>query len=356
MTRSLRAASARHRGWRWLLVVGGLLLVVAAIRSASRPDGEWSFSGSTMGTSYTVRIAEPPAGDLSEGMLADTIQRVLDEIDGAMSTYDPDSELSRFNRNTSGEPVLASPALLAVLTTSLEIGRTSRGALDVTVGGLVRAWGFGPDDLPPDSTPTPHAWESGLVDVTVDEEAGTIRKSDPRVEIDLSAIAKGFGVDEVAKALERHGVSNYLVEVGGEIRLAGSRPGGGPWRVGVEAPDADLRGLARTLVLTDIAVATSGDYRNARSVGGEMRSHFIDPRTGLPMPYRGISVTVLNQRAMVADGWATAMSVLGWEEGLAVAEEEGLAVLFVREVEGALESRESSRFTTLTGAAREEAS
>lgn len=309
----------------------------------------WGFSGAIMGTTYNVRLGRLLPESIDPERLADTIRAILDSVDTSMSTYAPDSELNALSRHAGTNWVPVSSGLAAVIEVALDVGARSGGALDVTVGDLVEAWGFGPGEL---DLPFPTPREGSMVrpaGLELDRATSRARKTDPDISLDLSAVAKGFGVDEVARGLERHGVLDYLVEVGGEIRVAGQRADGTPWRVGVEAPEPGGRELYRTLRLTGVAVATSGDYRNIRTVGGKRISHFIDPRTGEPVPYRGTSVTVLHREAASADAWATAMSVLGRDAGIQVAESEGIAVLFVERTGDGYRSTESTAFTAKAG-------
>ncbi len=187
----------------------------------------------------------------------------------------------------------------------------------------------------------------GYERIVVDAEAGTLTKTHPLTVADLSAVAKGYGVDQVAEALEDMGVLAFMVEIGGEIRARGRKAGGAPWRAGIEAPDAEVRSIYRAVDLVDMAIATSGDYRNYYEIDGVRYAHLIDPRTGRPARHAGASVSVLHPRAAVADAWATALSVLGPDEGFALAEREGLAAFFLTRAEGGLVSRATRAFEQL---------
>ena len=263
-----------------------------------------------------------------------------------MSTYDEGSELSRFNAHVSPEPFAASAAVLEVFLVAQRVSAASGGALDVTVEPLVEAWGFGPDGgpltLPEDDRIEELRSHVDFRKITVDSASSSLVKADPGVVADLSAIAKGYGVDRVADLLLGLGFTDFLVEVGGELRSSGAKTGGEPWAVGVEAPVPDALRLYATMQLADESLATSGDYRNFWDAGERRYSHIIDPRTGRPLPYVGSAVTVIHKRAALADAWATAMSVLGPDAGVALADELGLGVIFVRQGEfGLLETRSS---------------
>jgi thiamine biosynthesis lipoprotein len=211
-------------------------------------------------------------------------------------------------------------------------GRTN-GAYDVTVGPLVNLWGFGRSgrrDAPPSSDEI----EALLPRIGYDKlEAQTqppaLRKAAADLEVDLSSIAKGWGVDQLADLLEREGIRNYLVEIGGELRAAGSKSPGQPWRIAVERPIAGQRSVQRVVNLTDVAMATSGDYRNFFEQGGQRYSHTIDPRSGLTVQHRLASVTVFASTCAEADGWATALMALGDRLAPAVADRHGIEALFI---------------------------
>ena len=215
----------------------------------------------------------------------------------------------------------------------MTIGAASGGAYDVTVGPLVRLWGFGPDGAV-ETAPSTEAVaqlrrEIGQDALDFDTDMGTLLKRAPR-ELDFSSIAKGYAVDLAARALEELGLSDFLLEVGGEMRLSGYSPRGDRWRVAIEQPDATLRAVALAIPVTNASVATSGDYRNYFEVDGVRYSHSIDPRTGYPVRHDLVSVTVVHESAMVADGWATALVILGMPAALEVAEKQALAVYFIQ--------------------------
>ena len=343
------------RRTRALLVAGMILLLGFSgwrLFFAAPPGPYVALSGRSMGTTWDVKVASRGLrGDAVRGLAA-TIQARLDHVESLMSTYDPDSELMRFNRQASTEPFPASPETLAVFAAAREVSRLSSGAFDVTVKPLVEAWGFGAasrDDDPPSDAEIQSLRERvGWDRIAVDPPAGTLRKTRADVEADLSAIAKGFGVDEVADALAGLGYENYLVEVGGELRARGRRLDGLHWRVAIERPDATTRAIQEVIELRDQAMATSGDYRNYYERDGVRLSHTIDPRDGHPIRHRLASVTVLHATAMQADGLATALDVLGPDEGYTLAVREGLAAyLLVRGEDGGFEVRATPAFSAL---------
>lgn len=301
--------------------------------------------GSTMGTSYAVRLADPVAN--SEG-LGREIQLRLDEIDNRMSTYLAESDVTRFNLSASTDWFPVARSTCEVVALSLSVSALTNGAFDITVGPLVDLWGFGPDgqiDEPPAPELLAETREvTGYEAVSTDCRRPAIRKSRARIRIDLSAVAKGYSVDVLADLLKAKGYRNYLVEVGGEMRIAGTKADGEAWRVGIEAPVREQRDVYDALDVTDTAVASSGDYRNYFEIDGRFYSHTIDPRTGAPVTHATGGVTVLAATAAYADAMATALLVLGADDGLELAERENIAALFLTRTAGGVSATVSSRF------------
>jgi thiamine biosynthesis lipoprotein len=306
------------------------------------PVPELHMSGRTMGTTYNVKYRPTQSAPALKAMQME-VDALLAEINHTMSTYDPESELSRFNRLDTTDWVSASASLHAVLKTALEVGAQSEGAFDITVGPLVNLWGFGPE-FHPDRVPLEHdiaaaRTRSGLDKVTLSDTQPAIRKHRPDVFLDLSGIAKGYGVDRVAELMTAHAIEHYMVEIGGEIRVRGLKEHDTPWRIAIEKPLPGERSVQTVLALSDIAFATSGNYRNFFEIAGRRYSHTIDPSTGWPVDNHLVSVTVLADTSMRADAWATAFQVLGPERGMAIAERINLPVLFVIERDGQFEEQ-----------------
>ncbi len=285
-----------------------------------------------MGTRYTVTLPAP-IDDAMRTELAKLIEAELAAINRAMSTYDPHSELSEFNRREDSGWVPASRGLLEVLDSAARISASTHGAFDVTVGPLVNLWGFGPQystrRVPNDDIIERVRKSVGYQNVQTDPSAGAIRKTLGRTEVDLSGIAKGYGVDRVAMILDRLGFDDYLVEIGGEFRAKGTTAVGRPWRVAIEQPVAGRRSLGKTVVLGNRAIATSGTTKDFFEQDGRHYSHSIDPATGRPVEHPPMAVSVVADTAMEADGWATALLVLGPERGYSLAQARGLAALLV---------------------------
>ncbi len=339
---------------RLLLPLFLLILVVLAVRQLwFAAPARVVLTGSTMGTTWSVTLhaRDRTRADLRAARAA--IEARLDAVNRLMSTWDPESELSRLNRHASTEPFALSPETLEVLDLAREVSERTEGAFDVTVGPLVAAWGFGAGARAPGQTPdrAELATIRRRVDyrlLELDREAGTVHKRRPDVECDLSAIAKGFAVDEVARALERQGWDDFLVEIGGEVRARGERIEGGPWRVGIERPDPHGRSVHAAVDLSDLAMATSGDYRSFYEAGGRRLTHIVDPRTGRPPEGPVASVSVVHRDAVRADAWATALSVLGPEAGFEKAVAEGIGAHFLlRTPDGSLAARSTPAFPAL---------
>jgi thiamine biosynthesis lipoprotein len=330
------------------------LLLMVSLSGCSEPlrEAPITLKGQIFGTYYQVILAKPMTRD----QVADIEAGILDEleaVDASMSTYREDSELSNFNRSPVGEWQPLSPELMQVLEISRQVSKASDGAFDITVGGLVNLWSFGPEarpeKVPPEDQLEERLAQIGPDKVELDIEAGRARRLSD-VYVDLSAVAKGYGVDQVGDYLEAQGVDNFLVDIGGELVLSGHRDDSGdPWRVGVEVPDEHRQVAQYVLALTDMSVATSGDYRNYFEEDGKRYSHTIDPRTGRPVKHALASVTVLGDTTADADAWATALSVLGPQASLETARREGLAVLTLeRDGEGWI-SRVSAAFAERVG-------
>lgn len=303
-------------------------LALPAIAQPSSPMVE--ARGQTMGTTYMVKIFDPP-NELSDDWKLQ-IDAELRRVNDQMSTYLESSELSRFNRSELTEWFEVSPETAMVVAKSLEIFELTDGAFDVTIAPLVNAWSFGPgkrNRTPPDDSVVASLLEdvgSGGIQVQMDPPA--IRKSSPRLTIDLSAIAKGHGVDRVVELLGKMGAENVFVEIGGEVRVTGDKSGQ-PWTVGIQMPDTIGEVVAVAYPIADASIATSGDYRNYFEHQGVRYSHTINPRTGKPVSHSIASVSVVAPDCMTADAWATALSVLGPEDAPAIARKLGLDTLMM---------------------------
>ena len=312
-----------------------------------------TIAGETMGTTFRVMVVAD-SGSFDPIELGTTIEGRLDQIDGLMSHYRPDSELVRFNRTSSTLPYPFSPETLDVVEVAGALSRTTDGAFDITIGPLVDAWGFGPpgqaSKFLDDATIEKLQARVGYRYLELDRIESTLRKLRPDLTVDLSAIAKGYAVDALSSLLSEEGIRDYLIEIGGELRVSGLNENGKQWRIAIEYPAVGTPAIQRIVTMTDVAVATSGEYRNFYNLGGVRVSHTIDPRTGRPVTHRLLSVTVLADECMLADARATALEVLGPEEGYALANTEGWAALFViNSATGASTELESPAFSKRVG-------
>ena len=305
-----------------------------------------------MGTTYHVTVVTKTGGSIPG--LRDAVDRRLAEVNDQLSTWIQDSEISRFNRFAEvGEEFPVSADFLRVMAAAADVHRLSGGAWDGTVSPLVVLWGFGPDG-PALSSPSPERIAAALAEVGFDmievRDTGALVKHHAAVTVDLSSIAKGYGVDAVADVLRGRGFADFLVEIGGEVFAAGRRRDGRPWRVGINRPDPEAGPgeVYKVVPLGDEALATSGDYRSYVFEDGRRRSHVIDPRSGQPVTNGVVSASVLAPTCMMADGLATAVMVMGPEAGLTLIEGlEGVEALLVVERRGGfLEEHPSSGFRT----------
>lgn len=299
-----------------------------------------------MGTSYTIRVVVGDAPFDRED-LEQAITERLERINDLMSTWRPESELSRFNRHQGTDWFPVSAETAEVVAAGIRIGRMTDGAFDITVGPLVRLWQFGPDPHP--ALPTPEELDAtrtrvGREHLDVRLNPPALRKLRQDVEVDLSGIAKGYGVDAVARLLDERGLAAYLVEIGGEVRTRGAKPDGGGWIVGIEAPTPGRRSVRRTLELRGASLATSGDYRSFRDAEGRRWSHTIDPRTGRPIEHQLASVSVVAESCMESDALATALMVLGPDGAYDWARDNHVAALLVVRDGGGLVDRPTPEF------------
>lgn len=288
----------------------------------------YSLNGKTMGTRYTAIFHAPESIDATA--IGADLQAAVDKVDRQMSTWLPASDLCRLNDAPEGAWVTIPPELMEVLDTGLKIGNESHGAFDMGVGALVDAWGFGPSArsfAPHDPVPDLQVPARATTALDVDHALGRVRKRRP-TRLDLSGIAKGYGVDELARCLDRYGVENYLVGIDGEMRARGVKPGGNAWTVALEKPVFGQREVSGVIELADAAIATSGDYRHWVEVAGKRYAHTMDPRSGKPLSNAVAAVTVLMPTCVLADAWATALLVLGEKDGVGLAREKGIDAIF----------------------------
>ena len=324
------------------LFVGSLFFLLIIRREP--PAIENTMQGQVMGTYWIVKIHSTSL--LETEKIQTAIQAELDDVNAKMSTYLPDSELSRFNDHARTDIFPLSEKTRTVITAAQQISKESRGAFDISIKPLINLWGFGskPAENPPSEADIALAMGSiGYEKIHVGDQG--VKKDIIDLQIDVSAIAKGYAVDQVAEILNSLGHTQYMVDVGGEIRAKGKSTKKSAWKIGIETPDAERGTYTDIIALQDISIATSGDYRNFYEQDGKRISHTIDARTGLPITHRLASVSVLHSSAMMADGWATALNVLGPTEAMNIAQERNLPVMLIeREENGEHIVRYSSQF------------
>ena len=313
----------------------------------STPRDITNFTGHTMGTTFSIKII--PAESFNNYQKLELgIDSVLETVNQQMSTWDPNSEISKFNRNRLTDPIPVSVQLFEVVESAMSISEKTDGAFDITVFELMGLWGFGP--APKNGMPTDEEISKVLKRTGWDQIKlldNSIKKLNPKIKIDLNAIAKGYGVDQVFHYISSLGYTDMFVEIGGEIRCSGKNQYNKSWSLGIEDPEhgASLsRDLAGVVVLEDRATATSGNYKNFLDFDGEILGHTINPKSGIPLKTDVLSVTVLAESCMIADGWATALMAMDFETGKKlVRSEKGLDVIWIIERPGAYRKISSTK-------------
>ena len=293
-----------------------------------------TISGNTMGTSYHIKWLSDDIGP----QLQTKIDLKLAQLNAQVSTYDPQSTIAQYNQSPTQTPIKIAPEFETIANTASELYQLTQGKLDVTMGPLVNLWGFGPDSitqLPTEPQIQQALQKMGLNSFTLSN--GYIQKNVAGAKLDFAAIAKGYGVDMVAQLLTEQGIEHYMVEIGGEIKLQGHNQAQQPWRVAILQPTDNQQNIQKVIQAGDMAIATSGDYMNYYEYQQQRYNHLLDPSTGKPIQSSLASVTVLHQSCMVADGYATALTVMGLPQALAYANKHKLAAMFI--------SRENEVFT-----------
>lgn len=325
------------------------MLLIAACENDPRLT-EYELVGQAMGTRYSVLLVDP-AAEVSRDRLQDGIGETLERIEDLLSTWRDDSELSKFNANLTNEWIKVSTELCRAIEQALIVSHETKGAFDITIGPLVNLWGFGPHgdvSEPPNADALLAAMNIvGYEELQTRCDEPAMRKSDAAVYVDLSGWAKGHAVDEIATLLDDHGLANYLVEIGGEVRVRGHNAEQLKWAVAIETPSTTTRSPHSVLRVTNTSVATSGDYRNYFDHDGTHYSHTIDARTGRPIEHELAAVTVVSESAAYADAMATALLVLGPAEGPRRAEELGLAAFFLIRGETSIQEVATPHFELL---------
>ncbi len=324
----------------YLRITFSLLILAGLISCTSESVTDLVvLNGTTMGTTYQIKFERVDGINIDK--IRSGIEDVLKTVNMQMSTYIDSSEISRFNSFHDTSWFQISEDFYTVLNEAQRIARLVNGAYDITVGPLVNLWGFGPEqhgyEVPSDTEIERRKRFVGFENIKLKSNPFEVKKLKKDIYIDLSSIAKGFGVDKVSGFLDENNIKNYMVEIGGEVRTKGKKPGNGFWKIGIQYPDGSNK-IARVLNMHDLSMATSGDYYNYFEIDGKKYSHTIDPRTGKPVNHNLVSVSVLTPECMTADGLATALLVLGPVEGFNFALKEKLPVImFINENENFIE-------------------
>ena len=326
-----------------------LLILVSLCLSCAEEAHYNKITGNTMGTTYSVIVK---SGTASPQEIYQDIEVELKDINQLMSTYIPDSEINRFNQLQDNSCFRFSSKTWEVLLAAQAIYEETDGAFDITLGPLISRWGFNAEEyeekVPSSEEVSKLMAEVGTDKLTYDIHNQCIHKNHPGITINLSAIAKGYGVDQVADIVEKHGVENYLVEIGGETKTKGKNPSGSVWRVAVEKPVSVTQQKMLVVGLKDSSIATSGDYRNYFEVNGQRFSHTIDPKTGYPVTHKLTSVSVIHPQNMYADAYATALTVMGTEDALSFAESHKLAAFLISQNGSELSTKSTQEFRQFT--------
>ncbi len=328
-----------------ILIVALLTLITGCFPSNNLSKQEVLLQGKTMGTTYNIKVIVENDSFNTESLQKD-IDIALVNLNQEMSTYIADSELSLFNQLRSSNPVTISNGLTRVMKEAIRLGELSNGKLDVTIGPLVNLWGFGPeyrlDKVPSNELLQETKNRIGIENITLN--GNKLSKKIDDLYIDLSTIAKGYGVDLIAELIESNGIHNYLVEIGGEMRVKGFKHTGELWHVAIEKPISTERAVQQVIVPKNNAVATSGDYRIYFESEGQRFSHIIDPSSGKPINHKLVSVTVIHPSSMTADGLSTAMMVMGEDEALNFAEKNEIAAYLISKSENGFIEQSTVKF------------
>ncbi len=346
-----------HKKNRFLPILMALASSGAGFARAEEfPVVAWQ--GRTMGSPYTVKIVDGKLTEAQVVAIKVEIENCLTEVNRQMSNYQPDSELSRFNKAPANAPFKVSPEFGKVIRFSLELSRLSDGAFDPTLGPLINLWGFGETTsqhaVPPDADIKAAISKTGWHHLT-ENDAGEMTKDLPGLAVDLGAVAKGFGTDQMFHVLQGHGLQNIYVSIAGEVRVLGHNPHGTKWMVGISVPVdhwRDDKPMAAMVSISNQALSTSGDYQKFFvDEKGRRLCHIIDGKTGIPVQHNLAAVTIVAPESMLADGYATTAFVLGVEAGMKFIDSrpDSAALFIIREKDGKFRQIPSSKFEALTG-------
>jgi len=309
-------------------------LIVFSFFACLEDAKEIQFYGKTMGTSYTIKTAGCTFH--SEEFMKKSIQKTLDDLDSEFSTYKTDSLISRFNNFNSTQWFTINYEMFEVVSLAEKVSELTDGAFDITVAAAVRHWGFGPDKIQQEPAFSQIAEDRKLIDYRniqfrfiKEKNTYELRKTHPHVQIDLSAIAKGYSVDRVASLVRNSGCKNFMVEIGGEVKAEGKNKSNNNWSIGIESPLPDSMNVYAIAEISDKGIATSGTYRNFRIYKNQKVSHMFDPKTGKPANNNTVSASVIMKTTAEADAFATAFSVQKSEQALRTANRLGISLYLI---------------------------
>jgi thiamine biosynthesis lipoprotein len=326
-----------------------ILTVTLTFLGCSKPQELQKISGDAQGTTYHISFWSPQAIDSAS--IQQEVTAEFNRLDTQLSNYRKDSVIEQINATVSSEPLAVSEEIVGLIEQARTVSVASGGCYDLTIKPLFDLWGFNGDKLTP---PDAKTLQAALTQVGFNQlkivDATHIQKLNPQLRIDLSSIAQGYSVSRMVGLLEQHGIENYLVEIGGELQTRGQKPDASPWRVALEKPLSSERTMQKIVTIKRIeplAVMTSGTYRHYFDVDGKRYSHILDANTGIPVDHNTVSVTVLHDNVTQADAWSTALLCLGKTKGLEVANQAGIAALFIEQQGDAFNEYRSTPFDAL---------
>ena len=309
-----------------------LLIALASLcLSCTKPVEATKLEGFAQGTTYHLTFIAP--AELNSAQLHTEVEAELQRIDDVFSNYRDDSVIEKFNAEQSTEPLAVTEEMTALIDIARGVNRASHGCYDLTIKPLFDLWGFKKDEFSP---PTEDALAQTLASVGMDKletlDSTLWRKQLPSLRVDVSSIGQGYAVGQIVKIFSQHNIENYLVEIGGELQARGKKPNGDAWRVGLDKPLPNERKLQKIVNFDSgapMALMTSGTYRHYFDSEGKRYSHILDARSGKPVEHNTVSVTILHPNPTVADAWSTALNCLGSKEGMAIADDNRIAVLYI---------------------------
>ena len=327
----------------------GLVTLIVMLSACGNGDSMESFGGPTMGSTYSIKYVRR-AGLPAAADVRGEVEKILTDIDRQLSTYRSDSDIERFNELPANRCQKMPASILKLIRVGEQLSEQSEGSYDLTVEPLLNLWGFGPqgreEKVPAKQALAQARQRVGYQHLRIE---GDQLCKDAAVEVDFNSIAAGYAVDTIAARLEALGIHDYLAEATGELKAAGKKLDGSPWRIALEEPRDDQQVAERIVAVDGFGLSTSGDYRNYFEQGGRRYSHTFDARTGAPVLNTLASVTVIHPSALMADGLSTLLLILGLERGWDYAEKHDIGAFFVIRADTGFVTRTSHAFERVTG-------